>query len=58
MEVIDLIIIILALAIVLFVIGSYFYKKHKKIPTGECSYCSMKNKRTLNEIRKAIRSSK
>ena len=37
---IEIIVIVIAFAIVFGVIGNYIYRKIKKLPTGECAHCS------------------
>ena len=34
------------------VFGNYIYRKLKKLPTGECTYCSHKNNNLVKEFRK------
>lgn len=52
MEPIEIIVIIAAAAIVLSVIGTYIYKKVKRLPTGECASCSTKGSGLLKEYNK------
>ena len=53
MEPIEIIVIIACTLIVGGVIGNYIYRKIKKLPTGECSYCSKAKKG--NKLIKAYR---
>lgn len=55
MKPIDIIILLAAIILVLYPIINYFYRKSKKLPTGECAMCSIKSERTLKEIRKALK---
>lgn len=50
MDPIEIIVIIASVLIVGGVIGNYFYKKHKHLPTGECSYCYSKGKHKKNRL--------
>ena len=43
MSALEIIVIILAPAFVLLILGIYIYKKAKGLPTGECSDCKLKN---------------
>lgn len=52
MEPIEIIVIIAASALVLSVIGTYIYKKIKRLPTGECASCSTKGNKMLKEYNK------
>jgi hypothetical protein len=54
MKPVDLIILIICLSIVIGVVGNYIYRKYKKMPTGDCGYCSMKSEKTLKLIRKEL----
>lgn len=53
MSVLGIVVIIIASLILLFVIGSYIYKRIKNLPTGECAYCSFKGKTLLKRYHKA-----
>jgi len=52
MGAVEIIVIVLASALVLGVIGTFIYKKIKGLPTGECASCGMKGDKLLNEYRK------
>lgn len=47
---VEAIVIIVAVAIVVLVFGSYFYKKIKGEPTGTCSCCKSGMKRNFKKI--------
>ena len=52
MEVYEILLIILIASFVVFIFGREIYKKIKKIPTGECSYCHSNSKKLLKQYRK------
>jgi hypothetical protein len=60
MKPIEIIVIILCVLIVGGVLGRYIYRKVKKLPTGECSYCSntKKGSKLLKEYRKKYKAKK
>ena len=58
MEVIDVIVLLLAIFIVSYQIIKYVLRKKKKLTTGECSYCTLKAEKTLNKIRKELKKAK
>ena len=41
---VEILIIVFAISVVLFVVGSYIYKVVKKLPTGECCSCKKPKK--------------
>ncbi len=43
MTFLEILVIILAPSYVLFILGTYIYKRIKGLPTGECSNCKLKN---------------
>ena len=55
MEPIEIIVIICCVLIVGGVVTSYIYKKIKKIPTGECGYCSKKRNNLVKDYHKKYR---
>lgn len=55
MQPIEIIVIIVAVAIVSSVFASYIYKKAKHKPTGECSCCSNRMKKNLKKISKELK---
>ena len=60
MEPIEIVVIIACVLIVGGVIGNYIYRRIKKLPTGECSYCSntKKGSKLLKEYRKKYKAKK
>lgn len=53
-------IIIVIIALLLFfgyLIGSYIYKIHHKMPVGECAGCANKMKRAINKAKKDMKHS-
>jgi len=52
MHPIEIITIICCVLIVGGVIANYIYRKIKKLPTGECSYCSSSKNSLVKEFRK------
>ena len=48
----EIIFIILIIAFVVFIFGREIYRKIKKRPSLECSYCHSNSKRLLKEYRK------
>lgn len=58
MEPIEIIVIAVTIVVVGGVIGSYIYKKVKKLPTGECAYCHKKGDDLVRAYHKKYRSKK
>lgn len=58
MELIDVIVLLLAISIVGYQIVNYLVRKKKKLTTGECSYCALKSEKMLKKIRKEFRKTK
>ena len=58
MDIIEILIIILVVSFVLFIFGREIYNRIKNKPTGECKVCKMQSKRTLDEMRRAIKTNK
>lgn len=52
MKIYEILLIILIVSFVLFIFGREIYKKVKKIPSGECSYCHSNSKKLLKQYRK------
>lgn len=52
MELIEIVVIVLAVSFVLLIIGIHFYKKIKGLPTGECAECAKGSKKLLKKYRK------
>ena len=50
----DIVILVVVIAIVLAVVGTYIYKKSKGLPTGECSCCSSNMKKSVKKAMKNI----
>ncbi len=50
MDIVEIIVIICCILIVGGVLGNYIYKKVKKLPTGECSYCHSSSKKKQNKL--------
>ena len=57
MELIDVIILLLAVFIIAFNVVNYIIRK-KNMATGECSYCSLKTEKMLKQIRKELKKDK
>lgn len=55
MSPLEIIVIVAASAIVLGVIGTFIYKKIKRLPTGECASCSSKGTSLLKKYRKKFK---
>ncbi|MDY4787764.1 MAG: hypothetical protein SO253_00415 [Bacilli bacterium] len=51
----EILLIIIIISFVSYIFGKEIYKKIKHQPTGECACCSMKNKRMIKEMRKAVK---
>ena len=49
----EILFIIVIVVFVLFIFGREIYRKKKKIPTGECSYCHSRSKNLLKDYHKA-----
>ena len=58
MDIIEILIIILVVSFVLFIFGREIYNRIKNKPTGECKVCKMQSKRTLDEMRRAIKTNR
>ena len=58
MEVIDVVVLLLAVFIVSYQIINYLIRKKKKMVTGECSYCTVKSEKMLKKIRKELKKAK
>ena len=58
MDIIEILIIILVVSFVLFIFGREIYNRIKNKPTGECKVCNMRSKRTLDEMRRAIKTNR
>ncbi len=54
MQPIEIIVILIAVAIVAGVIGCYIYKRLTHQPTGECSCCSNRMKKNFKKISKEL----
>ena len=52
MEFYEVLFIIAIIGFVLFIFGRELYRKVKKIPTGECSYCHSRSKNLLKDYHK------
>ena len=44
--------IFLSLALIIYLLGSYIYKRKHHLPTGDCSYCHKKKGQILKDYRK------
>lgn len=58
MELIDVIVLLLAVFIIAFNVVNYIIRKKKNMATGECSYCSLKTEKMLKQIRKELKKDK
>ena len=58
MDFIEVLIIVIIVSFVLFIFGREIYNRVKNNPSGECKVCKMQSKRTLNEIRRALKSNR
>lgn len=58
MDIIEILIIILVVSFVLFIFGREIYNRIKNKPTGECKVCNIRSKRTLDEMRRAIKTNR
>ena len=54
MEFEEILVIVLAVSFVCFIFGKEIYKKIKKIPSNECSYCKSNMSRALKKAKKAV----
>ena len=52
MSIYEKLLIIVIVAFVVFIFGREIYRKIKKLPSGECSYCHSSSKRLLKDYRK------
>lgn len=52
MELIEIVVIGLAICYVLLIVGIHLYKKHKGLPTGECAACAKGSKKLLKKYHK------
>lgn len=48
----EVVLIIIIVAFVVFIFGREIYKKVKKLPTGECSFCHSSSRNLLKNYRK------
>ena len=55
MSLIEIVTIVSSSLIVFGNIGVFVYKKIKHLPTGDCQYCSYKNKNIIEEYRKFVK---
>lgn len=58
MDIIEILIIILVVSFVLFIFGREIYNRIKNKPTGECKVCNIRSKRTLDEMRRTIKTNR
>lgn len=58
MDIIEILIIISVISFVTFIFGREIYNKLNNKPSGECKVCNMKSKRTLDEMRKALKANR
>ncbi len=49
---VETIVIIAVISFLSFMVGRYIYRKIKKMPTGECQYCSHSKNNLVKEYRK------
>ena len=49
---IEIIVVVLVVAFLLFLLGRHFYRKHKGLPTGECACCANKGKNLVKQYHK------
>ena len=48
----EILVVTVTIAFLLFIIGRYIYKKAKHLPTGDCAYCHKGTKKMLDEYHK------
>ena len=58
MDIIEILIIISIISFVAFIFGREIYNRIMNKPTGECKVCNMRSKRTLDEMRRAIKTNR
>ena len=58
MDLLEILIIICIVVFVLFIFLREIFDTKNNIRSGECKICSMKNKRTIDEIREVLRKEK
>ena len=58
MKVIEIVTIVVSTLIVIGVLASYFYKRIKHIPTGDCSCCHNKGKQLVKMYKKKYHNGK
>ncbi len=51
----DIVILVVVAAVVLAIVGTYIYKRVKGLPTGECSCCSSRMKKSVKKAMKDIK---
>lgn len=58
MDAIEILIIVCIVLFVIYIFGREIYNRIKNKPTGECKVCNMRSKRTLDEMRRAIKTNR